>query len=324
MFRGLVAVAIVATTLIGTAASAVAQDTFPNRLVKIIIPVPPGSAPDVIARLVAVQLTGIWHQQVIVENRPGGSGLIAAQAVAGSRPDGYSLLYAITSIYTILPAQKERLPIDVNRDFIPIGLMGGGSMYIAVPPRLGVSTLAEFIALARSRPREIVVGTNGVGTLPYFAARALAKMGNVPITIAPYATGGTMDAIKDIMGGRVHATVDAMSGLQGALDSGDLRLIAVMSPERAAILPNLPTAGETVPGLNAVGFMSLAAPVGTPELIIRRLSEGLHQALEAPAVKERLMEFDMQRPFLTPEQTTSFIESEEKFWWPLVREIDSN
>jgi len=110
-----------------------------------------------------------------------------------------------------------------------------------------------------------VVGTNGVGSLPHFAALVLAKMANVPITIVPYATGGTMAAISDIMGGRVHATIESMSALRGAVQAGDLKLIAVMSPERAGILPDLPTAAEAVPGLSAVGFISLAAPGGTPE-----------------------------------------------------------
>jgi tripartite-type tricarboxylate transporter receptor subunit TctC len=300
-----------------------AQETFPSRSIRVINPLPAGSAVDVIARMVGEQLTGLWHQPVVVENRPGAGGALAAQAVAGAPPDGYTLLVGAGTIFTILPAEQNKLTIDVNRDLVPLGLMGGGAMYIAVPPSLGVSSLPELIALAKSRPQEIVVGTNGAGSLPHFAALALAKMGNVPITIVPYSTGGTMAAISDIMGGRVHATIESMSALRGALQAGDLKLIAVMSPERAGIFPDLPTAAETIPGLSAVGFISLAAPAGTPGYIVRRLSEGLRHALQTSIVKQRLDEFDMQRPILTPEDTKAYIENEEKLWWPLVREIES-
>jgi len=306
-----------------SAAPVTAQESFPTKPIRIINPLPAGSAVDVVARMVGEQLTGLWRQQVVVENRPGAGGALAAQAVANAPPDGYTLLVGAGTIFTILPAQQNKLAIDVNRDLVPIGLMGGGAMYLAVPPSLGVSSLPEFVALAKSRPREIVVGTNGAGTLPHFAALALAKMGDVPITVVPYATGGTMAAISDIMGGRVHATIESMSALRGAVEAGDLKLIAVMSPERAPIFPDLPTAAETVPGLSAVGFMSLAAPAGTPEYVVRRLSEGLRYALQTPVVKQRLDEFDMQRPILTPAETKAYIENEEKLWWPLVKEIES-
>jgi tripartite-type tricarboxylate transporter receptor subunit TctC len=316
-----IATMLAVTSIVG--GPAMAQETFPSRSIRVINPLPAGSAVDVIARMVGEQLTGLWHQPVVVENRPGAGGALAAQAVAGAPPDGYTLLVGAGTIFTILPAEQNKLTIDVNRDLVPLGLMGGGAMYIAVPPSLGVSSLPELIALAKSRPQEIVVGTNGAGSLPHFAALALAKMGNVPITIVPYSTGGTMAAISDIMGGRVHATIESMSALRGALQAGDLKLIAVMSPERAGIFPDLPTAAETIPGLSAVGFISLAAPAGTPGYIVRRLSEGLRHALQTSIVKQRLDEFDMQRPILTPEDTKAYIENEEKLWWPLVREIES-
>lgn len=311
-----------ATALIGVYPTE-AQQPFPTKVIKIVNPLPAGSAPDVVVRLVAEQLSQLYGQQVIVENRPGANGLVAAQAVAAAPPDGYTLLLGVSAIFTVLPAQKDKIPIDVNRDLIPVGLMGGGAMYIAVSPKLGVSTLAEFIALAKSRPNEIVIGTNPAGTLPHFAALALAKKGNIPLIVAPYAKGGTMDAIKDIMGGHVHATIEAYAGLRGAVQSGDLKAIAVMSPERNPLLPTVPTAAETIPGLSAVGFMALVAPAGTPEPVVARLNDGLRSALMVASVKQRLDEFDMQKPILTPAATKALIESEERLWWPLVKEIES-
>jgi tripartite-type tricarboxylate transporter receptor subunit TctC len=258
---------MVAVASIG-APFAAAQDKYPSRPVKIIHSLPAGSSPDVAARIVAEQLTKMWGQQVVVENRPGGGGLIGAQAVLAAAPDGYTLLAAPGSTFQILPAQKDKLPIDVNRDLVPIGLIGQAGLLLAVSPKLGVNSLAELIALAKKEPHTVVIGTNPAGTLPHLAARLLVELSKAPFTVLPYSTGGTNEAIRDILGGRVHAVIEARSGLKGALDSGDLKALAIMSGERHEKFPELPAAAETVPGLTAVGFQALVAPKGTPEAII--------------------------------------------------------
>ena len=325
MARSVLAAATLAATLAATSIGvrpAAAQDAFPTRPIRIVMSLPPGSALDVVTRVIGAQLTGRWGQQVIVENRPGAGGLIAAQAVAAAPPDGYTLLGAGSAIFTILPAQKERLPIDVNQAFVQVGMiLAGAPMYLAVSPKLGVASFAEFVALAKSKPGEIMIGTNGAGTLPHFAGLALAKMGNIPVTIVPYSQGGTLAAITDIMGGRVHATIEAFSGLRGSLQSGDLKLIGVMSPERDPYFPSVPVVATTVPGFSAVGFMSLAAPAGTPAWIVRRLNEGLGDALETPEVKQRLKDLGVPATTtMTSAETAAFIENEEKLWWPIVKE----
>jgi tripartite-type tricarboxylate transporter receptor subunit TctC len=163
-----------------------AQDNFPSRPIKIVLPVPAGSALDVATRAIGEQLASRWGQQVVIEARPGAGGLIAGQAVANAAPDGYTLVGGPASLFTILPAQKEKLPIDVNRDFVQIGMIVGSAvLFVAVSPKLGVSTFAEFVALAKSKPGQIVIGTNGAGTLPHFAGLVLEKKGNVPITVVP-------------------------------------------------------------------------------------------------------------------------------------------
>jgi tripartite-type tricarboxylate transporter receptor subunit TctC len=323
MARSFLAAATLAATLSAIfldGAPAAAEEPYPARPVKIVMPIPPGSALDVVTRLIGEQLTARWGQQVLVENRPGAGGLIAAQAVATALPDGYTLLGGAGSIFTILPAQKERLPFDVSRDFTQVGMiLGSAPMYLAVPPKLGVSSFAQFVALAKSKPGEIVVGTNGAGTLPNFAGLALAKMGNIPVTIVPYNQGGTPAAIADIMGGRVHATIEAVFGLRGALQSGDLKLIGVMSPKPDPDFPEVPMVATTVPGFSAVGFMSLAAPAGTPGSIVHHLNEGLRHSLETPGVRQRLEDLGMRATAMTPAETTAFIENEEKLWWPIVK-----
>ena len=301
---------------------AAAQDNYPTKPIRIVLPVPAGSALDIATRAIGEQLASRWGQQVLVEARPGAGGLIAGQAVANSPPDGYTLLGGPSSLFTILPAQKDKIPIDVNRDFTQLGMIvGSGVMFIAVSPKLGVSTWNEFAALAKSKPGQIAVGTNGAGTLPHFAGLVIEKKGGVPITVVPYNQGGTMAAVTDIMGGRVHGTIEAAFGLRGPLQSGDLKLIGQMAPQREPEFPNVPTVAETIPGLSAIGFLSLAAPAGTPEPIIRRLSEGLSQALDSPSVKQRFADIGIPIRNLTPAQTKAFIENEQKIWWPLVKEF---
>lgn len=313
-----------ALTLLHLAGAAHAQD-FPARPVRIVLPIPAGTALDVVTRLVSEQLTSRLGQQVVVENRPGAGGLIAAQAVASAPADGYTLLGGASSIWTILPAQKNKLPFDVDRDFTQIALISGATpMYVAVSPKLGVNSFAELAALAKSKPGEISIGTNGAGSLPHFAGLALAKSGNIPFNIVPYNQGGTVAAISDIMGGRIHATIEAVFGLRGPLQSGDLKLIGVMSAQKDALFPEVPVVAATVPGYTAVGFMTLAAPAGTPDAIVQRLNEAVRHALEAPLVKQRYAELGIPRQITTPAEAKAFVEAEEKYWWPLVRTFETN
>src|SRR6516225_6633900 len=271
-----------------SAAPVLAQDNYPNKPIKIVLPVPPGSALDIATRAIGEQLSVRWGQQVLIEARPGAGGLIAGQAVASAPPDGYTLLGGPASLFTILPAQKDKLPIDVNKSFVQLGM---------------------------------VIGSNGAGTLPHFAGLVLERKANVPITVVPYNQGGTMAAVADIMGGRVHGTIEGVFGLRGPLQSGDLKLIGQMAPQREPEYPNVPTVSETNPGISAIGFMTLAAPAGVPESIQRRLADGLRQALDSPAVKKSYADLGVPIRNYTPEQTKAFVENEQKIWWPLVREF---
>lgn len=326
MTRKFLASTILASLLTSIAAMsnpAPAQEDFPAKPIKIVLPIPAGSALDVVTRAVGDQLGKNLGQQVLVEPRPGAGGLIAAQAVATAPADGYTLLGGASSIFTILPGQKDNLPIDVARDFTQIGMIvGRGTMFLAVPPRLGIKSFSEFAALAKSKPGEITIGTNGAGTLPHYAGLLLQKKGGLPVTVVPYNQGGTSAAVADIMGGRVHATIEGVFGIRGPLQSGDLQLIGAMSSERDSDFAAVPTVGETLPGLTAVGFMSLAAPSKTPEAIVRRLNESLNKALETPIVKQRFAELGVPMSIVSPAQATAFVDQQRAIWLPLVRELE--
>ena len=299
-----------------------AQGDFPTRPIKIVLPVPAGSALDIATRAISEQLSNRWGQQVVVETRPGGGGLIAAQVVASASPDGYTLLGGTTGLFNILPAQKNNLQIDVNRAFVQIGMITGGSVFlIAVSPKLGISAFPEFVELARQKPGQIAVGTNGAGTLPHLVGLALQKKGDIPINIVPYNQGGTMAAVADILGGRIHGVIEGVAGLRGQLQSGDLKPIGQMGPERSLDFPEVPAVAETIPGFSATGFLTLSGPVGISDSVILRLSDGLRGALESAAVKQRYADLGSSIRIMTPTQTKAFVENEQKIWWPLVREL---
>ena len=304
--------------------SAVAEDSYPSRPVRIIASLPTGSSPDIRTRIIGHHLTAMWGRQVVIENRPGAGGALAVQAVLAAPADGYTLLAGVASVFTVLPGLQSKLPFDVNRDFVPIALTTNEGMVIAVSSKLGVNTLAELIALAKAKPNTIAIGTNPSGSLPHLAARLLVSLSSAPITVVPYSKGGTNEVIRDILGGRVHAVVESRPGLQAHLESGDLKALAIMTRQRLSTLPDLPIAAETVPGLAAIGWTGIFARSGTPEAVVKQLSADLRQALEAPDVKTRLEQTGTPFQPLFTADFARFIEAEQKLWWPVVKEAGAN
>lgn len=300
---------------------ATSADNFPSKPIKIVMPVPAGTGLDVMIRVVAEKLQAELGQPVLIENRPGGGGLLAAQAVAGAPKDGYTLLGGATSIFDILPAQNATLPIDVNHDLTQIGGLISAPMFIAVSPKLGVSNLAEFMKLAKSKPKSIVIGTNGAGTFPHFVAMAVAKQAKLPVTILPYTTGGTPEAIKDVMGGRIQAVVEGLGPMRGAIKSGDLIIIGVTSPVREPKFADVQAVAEEVPGFSAIGLTTLVAPAGVPQDVVDELNVALNKSLQDPAVGKKLTDMGLTPRVMTPAEATSQVAIDEKYWWPIVKSV---
>jgi tripartite-type tricarboxylate transporter receptor subunit TctC len=306
-----------AVALAASPGSARAQG-YPARPVKIIVPLPAGSAPDIQARIYAEQLSKLWDRGVIVENRPGGGGIIGTQAVLSASPDGYTLLYAVSSIFVMLPSQRDKPSFDVNRDLVPIGLTSNSGFVIAASSKLGIKTLGELITLAKSEPYKLIIGTNPAGSLTHMAAILLVQMSQAPLTVVP-SNGGTNEAIREIMGGRAHVVIDALPALRGAIDAGDLKRLAIMTRERVPTEPDLPIAAETVPGLFALGWTALVAPKGTPPAVVRQLTDDLRKVIESTETNDRLQRVGVMpfRPTFAAD-LARFIEGEQKLWWPIV------
>jgi tripartite-type tricarboxylate transporter receptor subunit TctC len=316
---GRLGILLLALAALSAGATALAED-YPARPVRIIADSAPGSAVDVVLRIIADRLSQIWGQPVLSVNQPGGGGAIAARAAAAAAPDGYTLFNPALSAFVALPGTAANLPIEVPRDFLPIGYMGGSPMFISAAPALGVGNLAELIALAKKRPGEITYGTNGPGRLTHLTGELLQSRAGIKLLMVPY-SGGTAQILNDIMGGRISLALDAYSGVAGAIQAGTVRPLAVASRARMPNFPNLPTVAETLPGFAASGWQALVAPVGTPEPIVNKISNDLRTALSDPETQKRLATVGRDAPPMSPAEVTAFIQSEQRMWAPILQQI---
>jgi tripartite-type tricarboxylate transporter receptor subunit TctC len=318
--RRLVIASLCLLPVLGIAAvSAQAQD-FPARPVRIITDSGPGSAIDVILRIVGDRLSQMWGQQVVPINQPGGGGAIAARAAATAAPDGYTLSIPALSAFVAPPGAAANLPIQVPRDFAPIGYFGGAPMFITAAPALDVKTLPELIALAKKRPGELAYGTNGPGRLTHLTGELLQSRTGIKLLMVPY-SGGTAQVLNDVMGGRIPLVFEAYSGLAGAIQAGTVRPLAVASVKRLADFPDLPTVAETIPGFEAGGWQVLVAPAGTPDAIVRKVNADLIKALSDPETRKQLARFGRDERPMSPDETLAFVQSEQQKWAPIQQQI---
>jgi tripartite-type tricarboxylate transporter receptor subunit TctC len=312
--------ALAAVVALGTTSQA---QTYPDRPVKIINDSAPGSATDTAARLTAERLSAIWGQQVVVENRPGAGGSIAVRAASQAAPDGYTLYVGAASTFTALkgaPGVAPNLPIELPRDFAPIGFMTQQPMFIAVSPQIGVNSLPELIALAKKRPGELSYATTGRGRITHLTMELVQERAGIKLQMIPY-TGGPTAAMSDVGTGRVAVVIEGYSGLAGGLSSGLIKGIAVSSLERLDDFKDLPTVAETLPGFLAGGWNVLLAPIGTPEAIIQKASVDLRKAMEDPEIKKKLAGLGGYIHAMTPAEVTAFAQEQQRTWRPIAEKV---
>lgn len=301
------------------AAPATAQD-YPARPVRILSDSAPGSAIDVIIRIVAERLTQLWGQQVVPVNQPGAGGSIAARAAAQSPADGYTLFVAALSTFVSPPNAAANLPIQVPRDFLPVGYFGGAPMFIAAASWLDVKTLPELIARAKKAPEELTYGTNGPGRLTHLTGELLASRAGIKLLMIPY-SGGTAQVLTDMMGKRIPLVIEAYSGLAGAIQAGTIVPLAIASSKRLPSFPDVATVAETLPGFQAGGWQVMLAPVGTPDAIVSKVNADLIKVLSDPDTRKQIARFHRDERLLSPAETIAFIQGEQKMWAPVLKQI---
>jgi tripartite-type tricarboxylate transporter receptor subunit TctC len=308
-----------ASGMLAALAGVARAENYPSGPVKIIIGVGPGSSADVICRLIADHLSRMWGQQAIVFNQPGGGGAIGIRAAGSAAPDGYTLYMSLASNYVLLPEMQATLPFNVARDFVPIGFVGDQPLVITAAPALGVNTLAEFIALAKKRPGQLNVSGGLAGSVLHLTAEWLRTAAGIDFTIVHYPA--IPQAMADLIGGRIHATVDSISGVAGALRGGQLKALAVASQKRLPNFPDLPTASETLPGFVASGWLAMMAPPKTPEPIAQKVSTDLRTVLATPEVQKRMQDLGTYPVLMSPAELASFIANQQKTWQPVIAEV---
>jgi tripartite-type tricarboxylate transporter receptor subunit TctC len=302
------------------AAGAARAEDYPTHPVRLITDGAAGSAIDVPMRIIADGLSRLWGQQAVIINQPGAGGAIAARAAASALPDGYTFGMPAVSAFVALPGDADNLPIQMPRDFVPVGSLGGAAMFITAASWLDVKTLPDLIALAKQRPGQLAYGTNGRGRLTHLTGELLQSQGGIKLLMVPY-SGGTAQVLNDMMGKRIALAFDSYSGIAGAIQAGNAVPLAVAATKRLDLFPNLSTVAETLPGFESGGWQVLVAPVGTPDAIVRKANADLNKALNDPQVQQRLAKLGRTYVPMSPEETQTFIHNEQKKWAPILAQI---
>ncbi len=315
LWRGFaVAVAIAALS----DATAQAQ-SWPSRPVKVVMATAAGSAPDVIARIVTDRLSQLWGQQVLILNRPGAGGLIAMQALAASERDGHTLYMPSSSSLVVLPVTNSNLPLSIERDLVPIGLVGEQPFAIVAGNSVGVSTLPEFIALAKRKPGELTYAANFRGSLPNMTGEWVSDRAGISLTFVPYP--GAPQGLQDVMGGRISAMVEGLAVFVGPMASNSVKPLGITSPKRLPNYPDLPAVAESVPGFDSRGWFAVLGFAGTPDGVVRKINADLRTVLDIPEVRQRFETLATYVRHLTPAETGKFIRDEQEAWRPVVKKV---
>jgi tripartite-type tricarboxylate transporter receptor subunit TctC len=299
-------------------AGAAHAQSYPTKPVKLVVPFAPGGTSEVVARLVAAEMSKGLGQQMIVENKAGGAGNIAMQEVARAEPDGYTLILGHFGTLAVNPYMFAKLPYDANKDFAPISLLAKVPNIFVVNATVPAKDLKEFVALAKSKPGKLTYGSAGNGSAGHLAFEYLKLVAGIDVVHVPYK--GTGPQITDLIGGRTDASSAGTPPLLPHVKSGKLRAIAVGTTQRIPSLPDTATVSDQgYKGFESTQWYGLMAPAKTPEAVIKRLADEAAKATKAASVKERFAQDDATAYGSTPAEFADFIGKEQARWGEVVR-----
>jgi len=309
--------AAIAAALVAAALQPASAGDYPNRPIHLIVGFGPGSSGDVVSRVIAGSMSITLGQQLIAESRTGAGGNMAAQYVARAPADGYVVLNGSNTNLT--NAVLQSLPFDFTKDFEPVALIGSMPNILVVNPSLGVSSVADLIALAKAKPGQIFYGSAGIGSSPHLSAELFNMMAGTKMVHVPYQ--GSAQATTDLLAGRISVMFAPASTVTAHIESGALKALASTRLKRARVAPNLPTLSEAgLAGFDTGIWMGLFAPAGTPRPVISKLAAALNEALKSPPVAEGLNKLGMDTAGGTPDQFSGYIASEIKKWTAVAAE----
>jgi tripartite-type tricarboxylate transporter receptor subunit TctC len=299
---------------------AYAQQAYPARPVRVIVPYPPGGGNDIIARAVVDELSRRTSQQFYVDNRPGASTIIGAELAAKAPPDGYTLFVSSQTTLAIVPNLKSKVPYDPVRDYEPVSLLATQPYLVVVHPSLPVHNVRQLSALARARPGKIVYGSSGIGTGGHLSAELFKVMTHTDMLHVPYKGGA--QAVTDLLGGHVSVMFATMSSVYQQAMSDKVRPIAITSAVRSPAAPKVPTVAESgVPGYETVQWIAMSAPRATPKNVIDRLNAELAAGVKSPELRERLSSQGYDPASSTPQQLGDYIKVEFARFGKLIKAI---
>ena len=293
-----------------------AQPAYPSKPIKIVVPFPAGGTSDVLARLVGQKMTEAWGQPVVVENRPGAGGNIAAEAVARAVPDGNTLLMSFTS-HAINASLYPQLPFDPERDFTPLTMVSTSPAMLVAHPLVPANNLRELIALAKGRPGKLNFAIGALGSSVHLAGEAFKMMAGVFIVNIPYR--GTAPAIQDVLAGQVEMMFANVGNAQAHIRAGKLKALGVTSPKRLPAFPDVPAIAEVLPGYESSAWFGLFGPGRMPPDVARRFSDAARQAIATPEVRRRIEGEGASPVGNTPAEFAAFVHDEIGRWSRVVR-----
>jgi tripartite-type tricarboxylate transporter receptor subunit TctC len=314
--------ALIAVFLVACATYAYAQQrphdtaqSFPSRPVRLIVANTAGSAPDVVGRLIGGKIAESWGQPVVIDNRPGATGLIAADVLATAPADGYTLFLAtMTQLISTLQAQRHLLATD----FTAVGRVATTPFVIVVDAALPVKTLAEWIAYAKARPGQLLYGSDGQWGSTHLCMESLNAIAGIRVQHVPYK--GTGVVMQDIAGGRIQAYCPAAPSLPAIVQTGKVRALAVTYQKPTRLAPGVPPVADTLPGFELLGWYGVLAPKRTPDAIIAKINAELVKALGDPALQEQLVKMGAEAGVSSPAEFSGFLRKETQRWEKLLRE----
>jgi tripartite-type tricarboxylate transporter receptor subunit TctC len=294
--------------------------SYPEKTIRIISPFPPGGANDIIARLIAQKLEARLGRTVVVENKPGAAGGIGASFVAAASPDGYTLLMGTLATHGINPSVYKSLPYDAVRDFAPVALVASIPIVIVANPSLPADDVQGLIRLAKQNPGKLNFASSGLGSVNHLAGELFKSMTGTEIEHIPYK--GSSPALTDLLGGQVKIMLDLLPSSLPHIKGGKLKAIAVTTPKRSSLLPNVPTLAESgLSGYSVTSWFGILAPAGTPKTVITTLNSEISAILRAPDVRDQMFAQGAEPYSSTPDEFAQVIKTDIETWAPLVKNL---
>ena len=297
-----------------------AQDSWPSRPIKLVVPLTAGGGVDMMARLTAQHLSGQLGQQVVVENQGGAGGTIAANMVARSRPDGYTLIFQSVSAAVVNALVYANLPYDPIKDLIPVTLAGTFPLVLVANPQVPAKDLGELIALLKANPGKYSYGSSGVGTMPHLAGELFKSMAGVDVVHVPYR--GNSAIMTDLFAGRVAMMYDGPPTQLGNIQSGKVRALAITTAERSPVLPDIPPMADTLPGYAIPFWTAIFAPAGTPKEIVERIAAETNKAMKHPEVVRRYGEIGVAGVGSSPQELDRFWRQQLDYLGKIVKDAN--